>query len=458
MGLIQAIEVVLANERQLFRVGWRVLQVNAKAAIIDFATGYDNHVTAIAKTHVGYMVNFSDGSAQPFTQALVVQAYDHEAKLDQFQPQAQFQDVAFEVQMANVRQLLIAGYPPMQVIGGQLFKSEFFEQVGQIDEIEMQMNMLTIRHDGHQSLQIAAKKIKQRYLSAEVKARYPQLDDDKIKLFHQLGAGLLANINYIDAVPQNYVVLDCEFAQRQANDQAGLTTGIKQLAAMSYCNHEQGTLFFNQYIFDSRYTDATLLAGLKATNQTYTDFQVQGASLVVIKKFIHEVLAQSQCLVFYDCSNDLKHLRAALKTHHLQLTAYEIEVLNRHFDVFDLEAQIVAWEKAQGLSNVQAPSLHTVSILFGIYNHHRHNALWDVATIQQTLVKFSVFSKRAVCSVTRPQPLVVNPATSKRKRRYDYAQIWRLYQEGSTAAEIASMIDGNAGSIRHIVHKLKAHA
>lgn len=454
MELIRGIEATLNQDRNLFMVGWRVLQVNAKAAIIDFAIGYDNHVTAIAKTHVGYMVNFSDGSALPLAQAIVVAA---ETELEKFQSQAKFQDVAFEVQMANIHLLLIAGYPPMQVVGGHLFKSEFFEQINQIEAIKIEMNNLTIYHDGQQNLKITAKKIKQRYLNTEVKAQYPQFDDDKIKLFHALSTGLLTNINYIDELPQDYVVLDCEFAQRQGNDQGELATGIKQIAAISYHNRQQGTIFFNQYIFDTRYSDTILLAGLKATNRTYADFQVQGASLVVIKKLIHEVLAQSSCLIFYDCSNDLKHLKAALKANHSQLTADEIEILNHHFDIYDLETQIVAWKKAQGLSNAQAPSLRTVSILFGIYNQHRHNAIWDVATLQQTLIKFMDFSQRAVYSIARPQlPTVRHAGTSKSRRKSDYGQIRHLYHKGLTPVEIAARIDGNAGSIRCIIQKLKA--
>ncbi|KRM60380.1 hypothetical protein FC26_GL000464 [Paucilactobacillus vaccinostercus DSM 20634] len=471
---IKGIEAQIEDERLLFFLGWRVLLINDTNGILGFSDKYDGSVSGIAKDGNHYAVNFITGRSRHIEFDEVINRFASMGDMDCFQPQADYRNVGFQVEHDSMQFLLVAGYTPFQINKTRLLPAPEFRDIGKVDRIKVTVNGLSVYNPGGNKFLFAAKKIGHRYLRTELDRQYPTLE--KVQKEQQLieGVGILEHIDErTESIPSEYIAVDCEFATRKSHKKNELGTGIKQIAAISYHGDEQGSVFLNDYVYDDRYMDATILNSLKETNETFKTFQDQANELSVIKKFINEVLAQNLCLVFYDQSNDLKHLQAAAKYYREQLTPDEIEILNRRHEVFDLERYIVDWKKSQGLDDSQPSALQKVSIVLGVHNPHQHVAQWDVATIHETLLKFKDFIQRPDMTISAPAPIgnvqvgqitldtsvetIEKVATQKpmRQHKYDYDEIWKMYLQGLTVKEIARCVNGNAGSIRVIIQKIK---
>lgn len=470
---IKGIEAQIEDERLLFFLGWRVLLIDDKNGILGFSDKYDGSVSGLAKDGNHYAINFGIGKVRYIEFDEVINQFVKMDDMDNFQPQVNYQNVGFQVERASMQYLLVAGYPPLKINKKGLLPTPKLDDIGEVAQIKVTVQGLSVYNTVSKRFPFAAKKIGDRYLQAELDRQYPMLEMVQKEQHLIEKVGLLEHIDErTESIPSEYIAVDGEFTVCRTHKKGELNSGIKQIAAISYHGDEQGSVFLNEYIYDDRYTDTTILNGLKETNMSFKTLQDQASELAVLKKFINEVLTQNLCLVFYDQSNDLKHLQAAVKRCREHLTTDEIEILNRYHEVFDLERYIVEWEKSQGLDDSKSPALQKVSSLLGVHNPNQHVAHWDVATIHETLLKFEAFIQRPDMVISAPAPISQGQAVqitldtsgetdekvtiqkTTRKHKYDYREIYKLYLQGLTHIEIARRVNGNAGSIGRIIRKI----
>ncbi|KLD61178.1 hypothetical protein WP50_04375, partial [Lactiplantibacillus plantarum] len=71
---------------------------------------------------------------------------------------------------------------------------------------------------------------------------------------------------------------------------------------------------------------------------TTVAYEAQGDPLTILKAFIQQVIQPQLPLVFWDQTQDMKHIRLLLTQYYQQLTPTEQQLVSRPVTIFDAQA------------------------------------------------------------------------------------------------------------------------
>lgn len=294
---------------------------------------------------------------------------------------------------------------------------------------------------------------------------------------------MLPGASPLSEAPTSYIVIDCEFGTLfrksgsskaiswRVQDTAGTHASIFQLSAIGFSQHHQTAPFFNRYFDNPNFLPDKQLAGLAETGLTMAAYEAQGAPLTVLKAFIQQVIQPQLPLVFWDQTQDIKHIRLLLSEYYAQLTTSEQELVQQPVVIFDAQAYTnTLINRGNHKSGNHDLPLNGLAALFSITNPHQHNAIWDVQTTELMLVKLAELSHQPVQITATPKPLSTivplqasHPESTTEtasqddtnEHRASYAQVHQLRARGKTYREIAAVTGFSISGINYILKKAR---
>ncbi|MGP4116284.1 hypothetical protein [Levilactobacillus zymae] len=317
----------------------------------------------------------------------------------------------------------IVGYPAYRFTPQhQLAVAPENTKMGNVTQIDRDAaQRYVVRFQTGQQILLTDKRVAQNREFATVAALTQYLQERGIVLPAAAGEAtppVFKNLQITQRLPQEYVVVDCEFAQlfqtqRQADQihrtqttVAGVNFGVFQLSALGYCGERATGLRFNRYVDRPEFAPEMTLRGLAETGLTLTTYTQQAAPLTVLRAFIAQVLAQHLPLVLWNYHNDLKALAALVRLHLTELTEAERAIVLAPLTIFDGESYMsqVLNRHNPGHSSVEYHlPLNGVAGLLNIVNPHQHHALWDAQTTQLVLAELAKLQRQAVRVVQVPE-------------------------------------------------------
>ncbi|MDV0429465.1 hypothetical protein RXV91_01030 [Lactiplantibacillus sp. DA1] len=293
---------------------------------------------------------------------------------------------------------------------------------------------------------------------------------------------LLPSLDDLTEFPTDYTIIDCEFgALFQRSDTAksvnwhiiespGLRASIFQLSAIGFSHHTQTAPFFNRYFDNPNFLPDKKLAGLTETVLTTTAYEAQGAPLTILKAFIRQVLQPQLPLVFWDQTQDMKHIHLLLTHYYHQLTATEQQIVSRPVKIFDAQAYTnILINRGNHKTGSHDLPLNGLAALFNISNPHQHNAIWDVQTTELVMIKLAELTHQAPVITSIPQAITLpNNVVSAEARtehvrtssptsqRASYAQVHQLRERGKTYREIAAATGFSISGVNYILKKARS--
>ncbi|KZT87880.1 hypothetical protein Nizo1840_0679 [Lactiplantibacillus plantarum] len=279
--------------------------------------------------------------------------------------------------------------------------------------------------------------------------------------------------------PSAYVIIDCEFGilfRRSGTAKAinwhviespGSRASIFQLSAIGFSHHTQTAPFFNRYFDNPNFLPDKKLAGLAETGLTTVAYEAQGDPLSILKAFIQQVIQPQIPLVFWDQTQDMKHIRLLLAHYYHQLTPAEQQLVSRPVAIFDAQAytNTLINRGNHKIGNHDLP-LNGLAALFNISNPHQHNALWDVQTTELVMIKLAELTRQTPVITATPEPVAlpstvpsaltpiqtISPATA----HASHAQVHQLRARGKTYREIAAATGFSISGINYILKKARS--
>lgn len=290
---------------------------------------------------------------------------------------------------------------------------------------------------------------------------------------------ILPSPTELSECPTAYVIIDCEFGTRfRRNGSAKavswhviespeLRASIFQLSAIGFSHHTQTAPFFNRYFDDPNFLPDKKLAGLSATGLTTVAYEAQGDPLTILKAFIQQVIQPQLPLVFWDQTQDMKHIRLLLTKYYQQLTPTEQQLVSRPVTIFDAQAYTnTLINRGNHKVGSHDLPLNGLAALFNISNPHQHNAIWDVQTTELVMVKLAELTHQTPVITTPPAPIAL-PATvpavvpsiqtpSPTPQHASHTQVHQLRARGKTYREIAAVTGFSISGINYILKKARS--
>ncbi|NLR32965.1 helix-turn-helix domain-containing protein [Levilactobacillus tujiorum] len=293
-------------------------------------------------------------------------------------------------------------------------------------------------------------------------------------VFKRQLAAVFPQVSQLQAIPERYAVIDCEFGilfgRKQQGDNIvqqqvsilGEKASIFQLAALGYAGRQPIELFFNHYLSHPNFLADLKLKGLRATRLTLADYERETHPVLVLKEFIQHVLARQLPLVFWDQHNDLRLLRQLLAIHLSEFSAEEQSILRQPLMVFDGSAYtnlvINRSNHARRETSHYLP-LNGVAGLLNIFNPQQHNALWDAQTTHYVVNALAEIQQTQPIILTQPQPVAqkIEPERTEALDPTTPAPTATVFCElrsaGKTYREIAQTFGISTSTVWRAVHQ-----
>ncbi|WP_225428298.1 helix-turn-helix domain-containing protein [Levilactobacillus enshiensis] len=280
---------------------------------------------------------------------------------------------------------------------------------------------------------------------------------------------VLPTIKCLDQLPQEYVVVDCEFGMlfqtqntgsqiiREQTMTLGEKAGVFQLGALGYAADKTPILRFNRYVDNPAFTPEMKLRGLKETGLTLADYEQQAAPLAVLQAFIAQILRHHYPLVFWDRTNDLRLLRHLFAVHYDALSVAERQVLAAPLSIFDGSAytnRVITRSSHQRESVHHYLPLNGVAGLLNVFNPKQHNALWDAQTTHYVVQELAKIQQMAPLILEAPQVMTPQPKAGSASSESSIT-FQELRQAGQTYREIASRFGVSTSTVWRAVRQVK---
>ena len=381
----------------------------------------------------------------------------------------------------------IVGYLICQVErSGQLVIAENFTSWGEITQITRDDNQrFVIKSASGHALTLSAKKVAHYGADTDVSGIATLLVCNGYALpvtnkspvtdkFQRHLAAVFPQITTLTAIPERYAVIDCEFGilfgvQHQGNSVLqqrvsilGEKASVFQLAVLSYAGNRQTAPFFNRYLDHPNFSPTLKLRGLRETGLPLAAYEAQAKPVVVLKAFIHEVLARELPLVFWDQRNDLRLLRQALAVHFNDFSVGERAVLGKPLAIFDGSAytNLVINRSNHVKRDAQHYlPLNGVAGLLNIFNPQQHNALWDAQTTHSVVHALAKIQDTQPLILTQPKPVTEDTVEESQQRTTAHvlvpsaATFCQLRATGHTYREIAQQFGISTSTVWRTVQQ-----
>lgn len=278
---------------------------------------------------------------------------------------------------------------------------------------------------------------------------------------------VLPTITCLDSLPEEYVVVDCEFGMlfhtqntgsqiiREQAVTLGEKAGVFQLGALGYAGGQAPILKFNRYVDNPAFTPEMKLRGLRETGLTLADYEQQAAPLAVLQAFIGQVLRHRYPLVFWDRTNDLRLLRNLFAVHYDALSAAEQRVLGEPLAIFDgsdYTNRVITRSNHQRESVHHYLPLNGVAGLLNVFNPKQHNALWDAQTTHYVVRELAKIQQMEPRILAAPQVGTSQPKMGSMPAKSP-AAFQELRLAGRTYREIATRFGVSTSTVWRAVKR-----